>query len=174
MKIKKEKKSRIFYSTIFFLGLILIIFEISLYRKTIINIYIPISIILVAGLTGFIINKEHYKKTYALTSNFYPLIQNLCSWGFISYYLFMSINYYFSEEKTTTYKFPIKEKSSLPGPKYNRDKREPLVRIDYFDFEKELIFRHFESDKVNRADSVIISVKKGKLGYDILDEYDVF
>lgn len=174
MKIKKEKKSRIFYNTIFFLGLILIIFEISLYRKTIINIYIPISIILLTGLTAFIINRQHYKKTYSLNGNFYPLIQNVCSWGFIFCYIFMATNYYFSEEKTTTYIFPIKEKSSMPGSKYNRSKRQPLVRIDYFYFEKELVSRYVESDKVNKAESVILTIKKGLLGFDIIEKYRVF
>ena len=62
----------------------------------------------------------------------------------------------------------------MSGPKGHSDERQPLVTIDYFSFEKELVFRYVDTDKVNRADSVTVVVRKGGLGFDILDNYDVF
>ena len=62
----------------------------------------------------------------------------------------------------------------MSGPKGHREERQPLVTIDYFSFEKELVFRYVDTDKVNRADSVTVVVRKGGLGFDILDNYDVF
>lgn len=173
---KTEKKGKLwkgYYTLMFFLGLVLIIFEISIYRNTIIEVYIPISIILVIGLFAFYFNKQHYKKTYSLKGNFYPIMQNLISWGFISGYIFLATNYYFAENLTTNYKFKIKEKSSMPGSKYHRSESQPLVRFDYFNFEKELVFTFSDTEKVNSADSVKVFVRKGGLGFDILEDYDV-
>lgn len=171
--MKNERFWKRFYTVMFLLGLVLLLFEISIYRKTIIHIYIPISIILVVGFLTFYFNRPHYKKTYNLTGNFFPIMQNLISWGFISSYLFMATNYYLADTKTTQYRFIIKEKSSIPGRKHHRDERKPLVTIDYFKFEKNLVFPHADTDRVAKAKSVIVTVRKGSLGFDILDHYDV-
>ncbi len=172
-KDKNKKLWKVFYGLLFFIGLLLIVLEINLYRKTIIELYIPISIILATGFISFIISKNHFKHMYSFNGNFYPLIQNICSWGFIFCYLFMASNFYLSENKITEYQFQIKEKSSMPGRKYHRNERQPLVRIDYFNFEKELVFRFTDTDIVMKADSVNLKIKKGGLGFDILKEYNV-
>ena len=168
-----EKIWKGFYTVSFLVGLVLLVFEITIYRKTIIDIYIPISIILVVGLLTFYLNRDHYKKTYALKGNFFPVIQNLFSWGAISCYIVMATNYYSADKITTEYQFQIKEKSSMPGRKYHRNERQPLVRIDYFGFEKELVFRYADTEKVNKADSIRVTVRKGRLGFDILKDYEV-
>lgn len=172
--VENEKFWKGFYAVTGFLGLILIFFEIFIYRKTIIDVYIPISIILIIGLFTFSFNRKHYKRTYLLTGNFFPLMQNLISWGFVSCYIFMATNFYLADKTITEYKFKIKEKSSMPGSKGHRNERKPLVRIDYFNFEKELVFRSTDAEKVDKADSVSLKVKKGGLGFDILEDYDVF
>ena len=43
----------------------------------------------------------------------------------------------------------------MSGSKGHRNERKSLVRIDYFNFEKELVFRFEDTDKVNEAVSVI-------------------
>lgn len=101
-------------------------------------------------------------------------MQNLISWGFISCFIFMGTNYYLADKKTTEYRFLVKEKSSMTGSKHHRDERKLLVTIDYFKIEKELVFRYADSDKIDKADSVMVTVRKGGLGFDILDDYDVF
>ena len=172
--VKNEKFWKGFYAVTGFLGLVLIVFEIFIYRQTIINTYIPISIIIVVGFLTFHFTKKHYKRTYSLIGNFFPIMQNLISWGFISCYIFMAVNYYLADKKITEYKFEIKEKSSMPGFKGHRNERKPLVRIDYSNIEKELVFRYADTEKVNKADRVTVMVRKGGLGFDILDNYDVF
>jgi heme/copper-type cytochrome/quinol oxidase subunit 2 len=173
-KVKNEKFWKRFYGLTGFLGLVLIMLEIFIYRRTIIATYIPISIILIIGFLTFYFNRQHYKKTFSLKGNFFPIMQNLISWGFIAGYIFMAINYYLADKTTTEYKFPIKEKSSMSGSKGHRDERQPLITIDFFKFEKQLIFRYADTDKVNKADSIMVKVRKGGLGFDILDSYDVF
>jgi hypothetical protein len=61
----------------------------------------------------------------------------------------------------------------MPGSKYHRSERQPLVIFDYFGFEKELVFHFSDTEKVNSADIVKVSIKKGGLGFDILESYDV-
>jgi len=61
----------------------------------------------------------------------------------------------------------------MPGSNKNINQRQPLVSFDYFNFEKELVFTYSNTDKVNKADSVIIKVQKGLFGFDILESYDV-
>ncbi len=59
------------------------------------------------------------------------------------------------------------------GPKHNRNEKEPLITFDYFKSEKELVFRYADTDKVNKADSVVVTVRKGGFGFDILEDYKV-
>lgn len=171
--LKSERFWKAFYGITLLLGLILLYFEILIYRKTIISIYIPVSIVVVCGLTAFLLNKQHYNKVYWRRGNFLPLIQNLGSWGCIACYIFMAINYYPTDKASSEYKFVIEEKSSLPGPKRNRNEKEPTAKINYFGFEKELVFKHVDFEKVNKSDSVIVIVRKGGLGFDVLESFDV-
>jgi len=171
---KKDWKWKFFYFSVFLIGLILFVFEIAIYRKTLIASYIPISIVAVTGFIGFYFSNEHYKKIYSTAGDFITLVQNLGSWGFICCYLFMAANYYLANPVVKNYEAKIIEKSSMPGPKGSRSEREPLVRFKYFDFEKELVFKFKDTEKVSSADSVKINIKKGALGFEVLESYDVF
>ncbi|WP_035647155.1 hypothetical protein [Flavobacterium sp. ASV13] len=171
---KEKKKWKIFYYFIFILGITLLFFEILIFRKTLVSVYVPIFIILIVGFLAFYLSKKHLKEIYPISSNFILIVQNLGSWGFISCYLFMAANYYLSDTITKEFKTVIKEKSSMPGPKGSRDKRDPLVRFNYFGSEKELVFKFKETEKVNSADSVKVIIKKGGVGFDVLESYDVF
>ena len=56
----------------------------------------------------------------------------------------------------------------MPGGKGRRNEREPLVTFDYFEEEKELVFGHSETAQVEQANKVLVSIKKGRFGYDIV------
>lgn len=168
---ERERSWKIFYGSILFLGLILIICEISIYRKTLIPLYIPLSILLTVGIVTYFLSRKHYKTIYSSPSNFVLIAQNMLSWGCIACYVFMASNYYLAEKQTTKYTFVIQKKSSLPGTKYNREKRQPLATINYFGFEKELVFAYSDTHKFNSSKKIKVVVKKGSLGFDILDNY---
>ena len=85
----------------------------------------------------------------------------------------MAVNYYFLGETVKVYKLPIVEKSSMSGGKRNRNKRQPLVRIDYFGVEKELVFSYSSTSRVHSADSVQLTIRKGRLGFEVIQHYDV-
>lgn len=84
----------------------------------------------------------------------------------------MATNYYLADNENRTLKFRIKSKSSMTGPKRRRDERKPLATIDYFGFEKELVFQYRDTEKVKNADEITLTIRKGLLGYDILGHYD--
>lgn len=160
--------------TILFIGgIILAILEIYLYRKTIIDWKI-LTTIWFLGLVFYPFTSKYLEKHYRTTGYLLKSVFNIVAFGGMLSYLFMATNYYSANLETREYRFLIKEKSSISGPKGNRSKRKPVVKINYFNSEKELVFRYTDTDKVNKADSVIVSIRKGGLGFDILDKYDVF
>ena len=162
-----------FYFITGLLGIFSIILEIDIYRVTIIRVSIPITIILIVGLISFILIRKNYYKTYSIKNIFFPLVQSIISWGFIACYVFMATNYYLANKNVQEYTFPIEQKGSMIGSKYHRDERSPLVIFNYLGEEKELVFKYVDTKKVNEADSVYMKIKKGFLGFDILDSYDV-
>ena len=161
------------YFLSFLVGIVLMYFEIGIYRVTMIRIEIPIAILLFVGLTAFIIGRSHYKKNYSVHGIFFPLMQSIVSCGFTACYLFMAANYYLADKEVRDSSFQIESKSSMPGPKGKRDKSEPLVIIDYLGLKKELVFKFMDTERVENADRVNVVVRKGLLGFDILDYYDV-
>jgi hypothetical protein len=166
-------KWKAFYGVTLFLGLISAILEVSLYRQTIISVSIPLSIIVLIGITAFIFNRKHYSKTYSTSGFFFPLFQNIVSWGFLASYLFIALNFYLAPEKTTDHKFKIQAKDSMPASGRSA-KRVPLVDIDYFGFKKELVFGYKDTEEINKSDSVLVTSKKGALGFDVIRSYSVF
>lgn len=159
-----------YYTTTLFLGLILMYFVTIIQRKTIINFGILLIIALIVGLLTFTLNKAHYKMTYNLKSNFFPLMQNFISWGFVTCYLFVATNYYLADKDKKEYRFQIKSKSSMAADRKG-DARLPTATIDYFDFDKELVFNSEDYGLLIKSDSVKIQIKKGALGFDIICDY---
>jgi hypothetical protein len=88
-------------------------------------------------------------------------------------YLLFAFNYYFASPKIIYYEFPIKEKSSMPGSKGHRSEREPLVRFDYFGQEKELVFGYSQTSQVAQANKILLRIKRGRLGFDIVSSREL-
>jgi hypothetical protein len=163
-----------YYTLSFFLGLAAIISEIFLFRRTIISPYIPLLIIICGGIMTFFITRKHYEKTFTYKGVFFPLLQNICSWGFLLSFFFMAGNFYLSNDISEDSKFRIVEKTSMSGSKGHRNERKPLVKFKYKGKIKELVFSFAETDKILTADSVHLTVKKGRFGFEIMEKYDAF
>ena len=161
-----------FYTVTLFLGLILMYLEIFLYRMTFIQEGILLIIVVFVGLVAFALIKNHFKTTYNLKGNFFPLMQSFISWGFIASYLFLATNYYLADKEKIEQIIIIKSKSSLPGYKFS-SKRQPTIRFDSGDFEKELVFYTSDSELVENARSLKILLKKGAFGFDIIEDYQL-
>jgi hypothetical protein len=158
---------------LFVMGLISLVFEIILYRKTIIELKIPLIIWLTPGilLTPLLYNrmnnidgmKAHWTMHYVL---------HTCMTGAFILYAFMATNYYLANDSIETKSFKVIGTGSLPGPKYHRSEREPYVLINYEGMEKQLVFSYPETAKINSAQTATLRIKKGLWGYDILESYD--
>lgn len=172
-KSKQLSKLNVFDQLTILTGLVLIGFATGIYRETIIGPTIPIFIILAVGLTTFFLTKSHYNRIHEFQRLIIPLMQCIASWGFIAGYLFMAINYYLADNELKEKQFKIESKSSIPGPRGKSRERRPTVTIDYFGFKKELFFSFRDTERVKNASKVNVTIRKGLLGFDILNHYDV-
>ncbi len=168
-----QKQRKIFYPVIFFLGAILIIWEINIYRETIINLMIPIGIIMVVGIIAFILDFKNYKSTYEYSGiglYLYSAMHYVIGFGFIACSIFMLSNYYFADQNTRTESYEIIRTSSLAsGGKYRIDVRTPTFRINYNGKIKELVFSSEFYEKRNFYNNVELDIRQGLFGFDILE-----
>lgn len=151
--------------------MILIVWEIFIYRKTIIPLSLLLFIILGIGILSTIFDFNNYKNTYSLEKwklYLFAFIQNTASWGFIACSILILSNYYFSRGEITERKYEIVERFSLTGSKGSRNERKPLVTIDYKGKMKELVFSPKYFEELNDYNFVTISTKEGFIYWDII------
>lgn len=167
----RNKKRNIFYHLILFLGLFFMIWEISIYRKTIIPIRLLIILIFSVGSLATILDFKNIKNTYDLNGSilyFLAFAQNILSWGFLACSILVLSNYYFSEGEIKEKTYKIVERSSMPGYKGSRSKRTPLVRINYEGKMKSLVFPKKYYGRLDDFKYVDVSIQKGFLFWDII------
>ncbi|WP_299887161.1 hypothetical protein [uncultured Lacinutrix sp.] len=173
-----QKQRKIFYPTIFFLGAILIIWEINIYRETIINWMIPVGIIIFVGIIASILDFKNYKKTYQYSGfelYLYSAMHYVIGFGFIACSIFMLSNYYFANQNIKTESFEIIHTSSLAsGGKHTVDVKTPTFRINYNGKVKELVFSSNYFEKRNFYNNVELEIRKGLFGFDILENKKLF
>ena len=147
-------------------------FQISIYRKTIIDWKILALICLTIGIIISFFNYKDFNNLFNYNSRywlyFWTFFQNTISWGFIACSLFMFTNYFFAEKTSIKEIFEIVEKSSMPGSKHHRNERKPIFRIKYSNKLKDLVFSHKFYEKMDSYTEVELEIRKGYLGYDIL------
>ena len=148
------------------------IWQIQIFRNTIIDLSILIGIILVVGILSFFIDFKNYKQTYEYSGIWvyiYSLMHYICGFGFIVCSIFTLTNYYFADKKAIKETFEIVERSSLPGSKRHRDERQPTFVINYHGKMKELVFNHEYYEQMNSFTNVELEVRKGYFRFDILE-----
>lgn len=167
-----KKQRKIFYPTIFILGLFLMTWQITIFRNTIIDFKILIGIILFVGTMTFLIDFKNYGKTFKYSGiilYFSSSMHYICGFGFMACSIFMLINYYMADSEPIKESYKIIERSSLPGRKYHRDERKPTFDINYNGKIKELVFPHTYYEKMEFYSNVELEVRKGYFGFDILE-----
>lgn len=165
------KIRKFYYPFIFFLGLILIFFEIEIFRNTIIDLNILISLIILSSLLFLLIDFKNYKETYnysGLQLYFFSILNFIVGYGFTICSIFMFSNYHFASKLSKKREFEIIERSSLPGGKNSRDKRKPTFTINFEGKEKELVFKNEYYETMDNFGSIEISFQKGYFGFYIL------
>jgi len=169
-----NKKLDALITVLFFLGLILLLWEIFIYRRTIIELKIPLLIWLIPGIFLTPLLYDKFNKIDGMRAHWIlHYVAHTCLTGAFLLFGFMALNFYVADDYSIHKQFEIIRKGSLPGPKGHRDERKPYVEIDYNGLEKQLVFKHSETEKIDSAKFVNLTVRKGLWGYDILDQYDV-
>lgn len=151
---------------LFFVGVILQIFAISLYRKTIIETKISVGIYIIVGIIGLILFNSKLK--LHMSSLFQRIVLSIVTFGGITVFLFLFLNYQFASKTVTNNKYKIIEKSSLPGRKHHRSERSPTVYIMENNIKKEIVYPYSKTQEVENASYLVIEKSKGLFGFDII------
>jgi len=153
-------------AALFLVGITLLVFEISLYRQTLIKWTIPTSIWLITGLLFTPITSRILIKYFGTRPFFLQLVFNVVVFGSITIYIFIASNYYCSlDTKPNTFKAPILKTGHFPFSEYGPGSTHANVQINGFD--KELIFS--PNLDIEKYKYVIITIKKGLWGFDIIE-----
>lgn len=148
---------------LFFSGIILTIFEINIYRKTVIDWKIPTAIWLGIGLISLFYLRKYLAEHYNTKNIFLQLVFSVCSFGGLLTYSFMASNYYLIDKvETEIIKTPIIKTGHLAKGKNGCNN--PYVDVYIKGAEKELIFPcDFEIEKYK---FVSVRLTRGLFGFD--------
>jgi len=169
-----QKQRKIFYPTIFFLGIILMIWQINIYRNTIIDLVIPIGLLLIVGILVFIMDFKNFKKTYnynGIGLYFYASMHYLIGFGFIACSIFILTNYYLADSNIKTESYEIIDRYELGeggGRKIKRGPK-PAFVINYNGHKKELVFYTQYLENMNSYKTVEFDTRNGFFGFKILE-----
>lgn len=166
-----NKRRHSFYLLTGFAGLLLIYWEIHIYRLTLISIWVPLGIIAISAVLATLLDYRQYGETYNLSglqNLFFAGCWNVVSWGFLVCSTFILSNYYLHGDSVTRKEFEIVSRSSLPGDKSDRSKRKPTFDIRYKGLPKELVFDHRFYKWKDDYKSVILALEDGFWGYEVI------
>lgn len=175
-KKKPFNKVNFFFGIICFIGISLTIIEISIYRNTMIKWFIPFSIWLISGITSTIILVKFFKidlkNNYAGNSWIMLIFYNCLSFGGILLFTFMYINFNSTDSNIQTHKLKILRKSSIRDTG-NKARRIPVVDVNYQGLIKEVVLSRRDKDKLENSSYIILKMKKGILGFDVITEEEL-
>jgi hypothetical protein len=169
-----NKSRNRYYSVAFFISLLLIIWEISLYRRTFIDVDTLIGIILLAGLIGTLADFKAYFRTYEYQSQFIGVLTcvliNTCIWGFTSCTALMASNYYLRDEVTTIESYRIVDRYTLSGRRKHREKRKPVFTIKHRGKRKDIHFSNDYIENFETYEKVKLHIVQGFWGFDVITQ----
>jgi len=167
-----KTQNKLFYKIIFFTGLVAMIWEIHIYRQTIIDLRILLEIVLLVGFLTMFFSLNDFQKLFKYSRKsslyFWTFFQSTVSWGFLTCSVFMFTNYYMASKESNKQMFDIVERSSMSGRKYHREERKPTFSIMYNGKLKKLVFDHKFYEKINTYQSIELEIRKGYFGFDVL------
>ncbi len=153
-------------SVLFIATLYLTVFEIQIYRKTIIHWGILTFIWFSTGLILTPLTSSFLKKYFDTNSFFLQLVFNVVTWGGLLIYAFMATNYYFPSDSSKSITTKIIKTGHLAKGRYGCE--EPYCEVVINRIEKQLFFPcDFKIENYNDID---LTIKKGFWGYDIISD----
>jgi len=175
--IKLNKKRNIYYTILFFVGIIAIGFDFYFIAKTIINYRIPFFIAVIVAIISTKVDKENYNNTYKFNINwqakFYSFMQNLFTWGAFAVFLFISSNFYLKMNNFESKEFKIIEKHKTYGGKGHRDRQDCSLVIKSKENTEIVVFINVKHNKIDEIKSVTLNIREGLWGFDIYNSQKI-
>lgn len=167
MKKKYKIKEQRIIGLITFVSLILILWEIMLFRKTFVPFYIPLLFSLIGGFLLFLFLR---KKINYYEQSKHPFWQKalhgIIMFGGVLGFLLLSINFYFPTNKFEKVKLKILEIGTLTNSK-NRCEP-PFVLVSFKGHQKQIVFPcHFV---ISNPEMIELELQKGSFGFYIVQE----
>jgi hypothetical protein len=153
-------------AALFLIGITLTVFEINLYRVTIIPLIIPTCIWLISGLAFTPLTSGLLVKYFGTAPYFLRLFFNIIAFGGITVYIFIACNYYISSDNTLhTIKTPILKTGYLAKGRYGCGN--PYADVNINGAAKQLIF---PCDIIIEEYRYIdLTIRKGLWGFEIIE-----
>ena len=153
--------------TILFIGaLVLTVYEINIYQKTLIHWAIPTTIWFLTGLILTLLTSNFLKKHYKTNGFFLQLVFNVVTWGGLLIFAFMATNYYFPKDNSKTISTKIIRTGRLA--KGRNGCGEPYCEVVINNNKKQLVFPcDFDIENYNEID---LTIRKGFWGFDIITD----
>ena len=152
-------------SILTFGSLLLIIWEMFIFRKTFISIVIPLSILFIGGLIAFILlrNRIHYYINSKHTI-FLQAIHGIVLFGGILMFSFMGANYYITIQKEKVFDLKVEKTGHLARGR--RGCGNPYVIVNYNNTRKQLVFPC--NTKIENCTNVKVALNEGLFGYVVI------
>ncbi len=149
--------------------LLLMLWEVDIFRQTFISVFIPITIFVAGGLILFFLLRTkipYYKKRQQTFGTFLLALHGTILFGGITMFLFMGLNFYVPGpgSKTETLNLKVVKSGKFGG----KGTRNPYLIVDYHGFEKQLVFPVHANTANNGF--LQVSLIKGLFGFPVVQE----
>ena len=145
-------------------GIILTVFEIHIYRNTLVSGEIVTTVWLVCGVLMTPVTAGLLERYYGTKNIFLKLVYNAGAFGGIVVYCFMALNYYFPNDPATVVQTEIIAKGTLAKRKHRCGKPYASVRVRHTT--KQLVFSC--GFNLERYRYINLTLKRGLLGIDVI------
>lgn len=166
-KKKQNDKDDRLISILTFVSLGAIIWEISLFRKTFINLSIPLTLFIGGGLILFLLFKNRIRYYVENSYGFFlQAFHGVILFGGLLMFLFMALNFYIPTGKIELVDFKVIKTGTLSKGRHGGGN--PYAVVDYHGFEKQLIFS--SSSNLDNAERIKVHLQKGLFGFLIVKD----
>ncbi|MFN5416854.1 MAG: hypothetical protein ACK5B9_07340 [Flavobacteriia bacterium] len=163
---KPNSNSDRLMSILTFGAFILIIWEISIFRKTFISLFIPLTFFLIGGLILFFSLRKKIK--YYIETDYGILLQafhGTILFGSTFMFIFMSLNFYFPTDNIEQFDLRVIKTGNLAS---RRGCDNPFTVVDYQGFEKQLVFPC--NTDLHNAQRIKVKLQAGLFGFKIVND----
>lgn len=161
------KKNSIILNSILFGSLLLNLANLKFFEQTLIRIEYLIVFYLIGFLIYFLSKKK--LSTISNWNNFNNIFFCIVVVGTNLTTLCLGLNLLFASQKTKVESLPIVRKTDIPGTKYNRSKRTPVIIFETkFNETKRVEFTVNHKAQIEKAKMIEVELSEGLLGFEII------